>query len=188
MILAIKTEKIGNLVLNLATRCQQPYILVEGESFHWTNCILTDFEVPDEIILIKRLGTLWIQMEDKHFLTEFWWKKNLDSLAFFSTLDLSLTSYCTFIFADDMVQKDDMMIMKRGCCCCCWVCRKKFYKRRWLPFGIHMKRIIGLGTLLLCRLFRIINMAADSLRTTTNSMFELFINFQHSSISRSRRK
>ena len=148
--------------MNLATRCQQPYILEEGESFHWNG----GQTLPHTILM----------------------KKNLDSKHFFFTLDLSLTSYCTFIFADDMVQKDDMMIMKRGCCCCCWVCRKKFYKRRWLPFGIHMKRIIGLGTLLLCRLFRIINMAADSLRTTTNSMFELFINFQHSSILRSRRK
>ena len=188
MILAIKTEKIGNLVLNLATRCQQPYILVEGESFHWTNCTYLNFNRfwnPVEIIKVGNTMNSNGGQTLPHWVLM---KKNLDSLAFFSTLDLSLTSYCTFIFADDMVQKDDMMIMKRGCCCCCWVCRKKFYKRRWLPFGIHMKRIIGLGTLLLCRLFRIINMAADSLRTTTNSMFELFINFQHSSILRSRRK
>ena len=70
MILAIKTEKIGNLVLNLATRCQQPYILVEGESFHQTNCMLTDFEVPDEIIKVGNTAY------------EFKWRTNTSSLSF----------------------------------------------------------------------------------------------------------
>ena len=70
MILAIKTEKIGNLVLNLATRCQQPYILAEGESCHWTNSILTDFEVPDEIIQVGNTAN------------EFKWRTYTSSLSF----------------------------------------------------------------------------------------------------------
>ena len=77
MILAIKTEKIGNLVLNLATRCQQPYILVEGESFHWTNCILTDFEVPDEIIKVGNTMNSNGGQTLPHWVLM---KKNLDSL------------------------------------------------------------------------------------------------------------
>ena len=70
MILAIKTEKIGNLVLNLATRCQQAYILAEGESFHWTNPILTDFGIPDEITKVGNTAF------------EFKWRTNTSSLSF----------------------------------------------------------------------------------------------------------
>ena len=63
----------------------------------------------------------------------------------FFTDDLSLTSYCTFIFADDNTQKTICMIMKRDagkilqkkiwqrCCCFCL-----------LGFVVCMKRIIGL--------------------------------------------
>ena len=79
MILAIKTEKIGNLVLNLATRCQQPYILVEGESFHWTNCTYLNFNRfwnPVEIIKVGNTmnsnggQTLphWVLMKKKSWL------------------------------------------------------------------------------------------------------------------------
>ena len=119
-------------------------------------------------------------MEDKHFLTEFWWKKILTLSIFFHTWS-EPDKLLHFYFCRWHGTKRRYDDHEKGMLLLLLGMQEKFYKRRWLPFGIHMKRIIGLGTLLLCRLFRIINMAADSLRTTTNSMFELFINFQHSS-------
>ena len=148
---------------------------------------LTDFELPDEIIKVGNTmnsnggQTLphWVLMKKKSWLFSIFfhtWSEPDKLLHFY---------FCRWHGTkrryDDHEKGMLLLLLLLGM-------QEKFYKRRWLPFGIHMKRIIGLGTLLLCRLFRIINMAADSLRTTTNSMFELFINFQHSSILRSRRK